>query len=202
MATKRRLTLLVMIALSGLLSSCSPKPIFGQVSVVTQAGANATLGAIQIEVISARDADDFMTQCQAEIDRKTRVLKLAYDNAKTARDAAARAETQAPTAAPKTELAVAEKKLDAAATALKSFPTANDYFESFFPSPIETTVADVEGDFTIERPKQPAKLFAKAERQTMGSVENYYWLVDVPATGDKLILGNNNMFTAPRQSFP
>lgn len=192
---KRIFILLALTALCGLLSSCSHKPISGQVSVVTQGGANVTLGAVQIEVISARDADDFMSQCQAEIDSKTRAFKTAYNNAKTARDAAARGQSKA-------ELARAEKELNVTESALKNFPTANDYFEGFMPSPIETTMADVEGDFTIESPKQPAKVFAKAQRQAMGSVENYYWLVDLPAAGDKLILSNTNMFTAPRQSLP
>lgn len=189
---KRKFTLLALIALCSLLSSCSPKPISGQVSVVTQAGANVTLGAVQVEVINAKDADDFMTRCQAEIDSNTRALNTAYNNAKTARDAAARGQSKA-------ELARAEKELNVAESALKNFPTANDYFEGFMPSPIETAIADVEGDFTIERPKQPAKVFAKAQRQAMGSVENYYWLVDVPAAGDKLILNNTNMFKAPWQ---
>ncbi len=199
MAMTRRIILPVMIALCGLLSSCSPKPISGHVSVVTQGGANVSLGAVQIEVISAQDADDFMTQCQAEIDRKTLPLVAAYNNAKVASDAAARVASQTRTEAAKAGFAAAEKKLDAAAMALKSSPTANDYFEGFMPSPIETTEADVEGDFIIERPKQPAKVFAKAQRQTSGSVENYYWLVDVPATGDKLILSNDNMFKVPWQ---
>jgi hypothetical protein len=84
--------------------------------------------------------------------------------------------------------------------ALKSFPTANDYFAGFFPSPIEASMTDAEGNFTIERPKQPAKVFAKAQRQTSGSSEDYFWLVDLPATGDKLVLSNNNMFSLQRHT--
>jgi len=196
---KQKVTLLVLIALCVLLSSCSPRPISGQISVLTQAGANVSLGAVQVEIVSATDADDFMTQCQAEIDRKTRALTVAYDNAKSVRDAAARLESQTRTVAAKAELALAEDKLKTAATALKNFPTANDYFEAFMPSPIETTEADVEGNFTIDRPKQPSKVFAKAQCQTEGSAETYFWLVDVPATGDKLVLSNDNMFRVPRQ---
>jgi len=194
------LPLAIMTALCGLLSSCSPRPISGQVTVVTQAGANFSLGGVQVEVISASDADNYITQCQAQIDSKARALKTAYNKAKTNYEAAARAETQTQTAAAKADLALAQKRLTAAATTLKNFPTANDYFEGFMPAPIETTVTDAEGAFTIDRPKQPAKVFAKAQRQTSRSVENYYWLVDVPATGDKLILSNNNMFSAPHQS--
>jgi hypothetical protein len=158
------------------------------------------LGAVQVEVISASDADDYMTQCQADIDRKAGALNTAHENAKATRDAATRVESQTPTAATKARLNLAQTRLSAAATALKTFPTANDYFEGFFPSPIETTVTDAEGDFTIERPKQPAKVFAKAQKQTTDSVETYFWLVDLPATGDKLILSNNNMFTVPHGS--
>lgn len=199
MAIKRTFILAVLSALCGLLSSCSPRPISGHVSVVTQTGTDFSLGDVQVEVISTGDADDFMTQCQAEIDRKASALKEAYKNAKTACDAAARAESQTQTAATKAELKLAQTKLNDAATALKNYPTANDYFGGFFPTPIETTETDVEGDFTIERPKQTAKVFVKAQRQTMNSVENYFWLVDLPATGDKLILSNNNMFKVPWQ---
>ena len=198
----RTFALAAITALCGLLSSCSPRPISGQVSVVTQAGANFSLGGVQVEVISARDADDFMAQCQAGIDGKVRALKAAYDEAKKNYDAAARVESQTQTAATKAELAPAQAKFNAAATALKHFPTANDYFAGFFPSPIETTVTDAEGAFTIDRPKQTAKVFAKAQRQTSDSVENYFWLIDLPATGDKLTLSNNNMFNVPRENFP
>ncbi|HTV40209.1 MAG TPA: hypothetical protein VMF08_06525 [Candidatus Sulfotelmatobacter sp.] len=187
----------IITALCFLLSSCSPRPISGQVSVVTQAGASFSLGGVQVEVISAQDADDYMQQCQAQIDAKVPELKKEYDTAKNY-DAATRAESQTQTAATKAELELARTKLKIAAHALKNFPTANDYFAGFMPSPIETTVTDAEGAFTIGRPKQAAKVFAKAQKQTSDFVENYYWLVDLPATGDKLILNNNNMFTVPR----
>lgn len=187
-----------MTALCGLLSSCSPRPISGQVSV-TEAGVTYPLGGVEIEVVSAKDADDYMQQCQAQIDGKIRALKRAYDEAKKNYDAAAHAESRTPTAATKTELALAQTRLAAAATALKKFPTANDYFEGFFPSH-ENTVTDAEGAFAIERPKQAAKVFAKAQRQTSDSVENYYWLVDLPVSGGTLILNNTNMFNVPRQS--
>jgi hypothetical protein len=196
---KRKFTLAAITALCGLLSSCSPGPISGHVSVVTPDGANFSLGAVQVEVISARDADDFMAPCQAEIDRKAGALREAYEHAKTASDAAARIESQTPTAQTKAELKRAKTELDNAATALKSFPTANDYFAGFFPAPIQTTETDVEGDFTIQRPKQAAKVFAKAQKQAMNSSEQYFWLVDLPATGDTLILSNTNMFTPPGQ---
>jgi uncharacterized protein with GYD domain len=199
---KRIFTLAMMVAFCALLSSCSPRPISGQVSVVTQAGANFFLGGVQVAVISAQDADDYMQQCQAQIDGKARALKEAYNVAKKNYDVATRAESETPTAATKAELELARTKLTIAAHALKNFPTANDYFAGFMPVTIETTVTDAEGAFTIDRPKQAAKVFAKAQKQTSNSVENYYWLVDLPATGDKLVLNNDNMFTVPRQSAP
>jgi hypothetical protein len=199
---KRIFTMAMISALCGLLSSCSPRPISGHISVATQTGADFSLGNVQVEVISASDAEDFMTQCQAEIDRKASVLNTAYENARTVRDAVVQTESQAPTPTTKAELKLVQTKLNDAATALQNYPTANDYFGGFFPTPIETTMTDVEGDFTIDRPKQSAKVFAKAQRQTSGSVENYFWLVDLPATGDTLILSNSNMFRVPRQSSP
>jgi hypothetical protein len=196
---KRKLTLAAITALCCLLSSCSPGPISGHVSVVTQAGANFSLGAVQVEVVDARDTDDFMAQCQAEIDRKAGALREAYEHAKTACDAAARIESQTPTARAKAELKRAQTELDNAARALRAFPTANDYFAGFFPTTIETTETDVEGDFTIQRPKQDAMVFAKAQKQSMDSGEQYFWLVDLPATGNTLILSSTNIFTPPRQ---
>ena len=191
-----------MIAFCALLSSCSPRPISGQVSIVTQAGANFSLGGVQVEVISAQDAEDYMQQCQTQIDAKAHALKEEYDAAKKNYDAATRAESQTQTATTKAKLELARTKLVIEAHALKNFPTANDYFAGFMPSPIETTVTDAEGAFTIDRPKQAAKVFAKAQKQTSDFVETYYWLVDLPATGDKLILNNDNMFTIPPQSAP
>lgn len=196
---KHTFILLVTSALCvGLLSSCSPRSISGQV-VLTRSGVNYPLGAVQVEVISARDAEDFMTQVQAQIDAKRRALKTDYDNAKTARDTTAREESQTPTTSVKAKLARAQAQLDKAATALKAFPKTNDYFESFFPNPIETCETGAEGDFTIERPGQPAKVFVKAQRQMSDSAETYFWLVDLPATGNSLVLNNDNMFKVPQQ---
>lgn len=196
------LLLATLIASCALLSSCKPPPISGHVSVVTPSGANLSLGMVQVAVINAKDADDYMAQCQGAIDAKTRALATACDNAKTDCDSAVRVASQTRTAATKAELEAAKRKLNAAAAALQNFPTADDYFNGFMPSPIETTMTDVEGDFTIDRPKQAAKIFAKAQRQGSGSVENYFWLVDLPQTGDTLILSNTNMFQAPRAVLP
>lgn len=195
---KPTLTLIVTLSLCSLLSSCSPGPIVGGVFII-QGGVTFPLGAVQIEVISTKDANDFMTQCQAQIDGKIRALHAAYDTAKAACDAAARVELQTRTGTTETELARAREKLNAAALALSNFPTAKDYFEGFLPAPIETAMTDAEGGFTIERPKQAAKVFAKAQKREQTSVENYFWLVDLPTTGKKLILSNKNMFRVPRQ---
>jgi hypothetical protein len=299
---KRKFTLVLMVALCGLLSSCK-KPISGQVFVVTEAGVNFHLGAVQVEVISAMDADDFMRQRQAKIESKSRSLQAAYDDAKTNCDAAKQAESQTQAAvttakngqawtnepqyialcrekagnsqqeevlgnameylrsrytvsvfvlspdqrqkqaeaqnairqdsekaealnqrniqitgeceAIKNNILAplwqahskaadtfeqAQAKFNDAAAALKNFPTVNDYFDGFSPSPLETTVTDAEGDFIIQNPRAGTKVFAKAQRQTLDSVENYFWLVDFPATDGKFILSNNNMFAVPPTS--
>ena len=302
MAMKRIFTLALTIALCGLLSSCK-KPISGQVFVVTGAGVNFPLGAVQVEVISAKDADDFMRQRQAEIHSKAYTLQDAYNETKTNRGIASLAESQtrmAMTTAEHDELYTndpqyialwqeraknlqteetlgnamyylrthysqsvytlspaerqrqstaqnairqdsakaellherdmeivreseaisknfltpfwqahskaadaleqAQAKFNDAATALKNFPTANDYFNGFTPVPIETIVTDAEGNFTIQNPKAGAKVLAKAQRETLDSVETYFWLIDLPAKGEKFILSNNNMFTIPANS--
>jgi ABC-type sugar transport system substrate-binding protein len=93
MPIKYKFALTLMTALCALLSSCSPPPVSGQ-TFVTQAGVKYPLGAVQVEVISATDADDFMTQCQAEIDAKARALNAAYNNVKTVCDTAVRVESQ------------------------------------------------------------------------------------------------------------
>lgn len=305
----RNIALFAILALCSLLSSCRPKPISGQIFVVTQAGLNLPLGAVQVEVITAKDAADFMQRCQTEIDGKAQALKEAYGEAEKDYDDAIKVDSQAREAmrtaeydetcagdaryialsdekaknlktietltkaidylnrqlypaastiatftppspdevrkrsdanralqmdearcsllrqnlsdadnqlanikynfmAPyrdaesraDTALGNALAKSRAAATALKSFPTADDYLDDFLPSPIETTVTDAEGNFIIQNPKTGAKVFAKAQRQTLDSTENYFWLVDLPPAGDKLILSNNNMFTVPAVS--
>lgn len=82
----------------GSFSFFKPKPISGQLFVVTQASLNIPLGAVQIEMVKQKDIDDFMKQRQAEIDSRLQSLQKAYDSAKTECVKAAQDQEQAQTA--------------------------------------------------------------------------------------------------------
>ena len=84
-----------------------------------------------------------------------------------------------------------------AAAALKNSVGIEDYFTGFSPPPIESTVTDSEGNFSISKSRKNVKIFAKAQREVLDSTEVYYWLVDLPPEGQKLILSNGNLFVPP-----
>jgi hypothetical protein len=90
---KQKFALAMMLALCGLLSSCK-KPISGQVFVVTEAGLNIPLGAVEIEVVNGKDAANYLNQRQTEIESKTRSLQNAYNEAKTNFDTASQVKSQ------------------------------------------------------------------------------------------------------------
>jgi hypothetical protein len=85
------------------------------------------------------------------------------------------------------------------ARSLADLHTAFHYLSDFNPTPVETTLTDETGNFAIKAPRQNAKIFAKIKLDELGI--NYFWLVDLPQKGEKLILSNNNQFTVPT-NFP
>jgi hypothetical protein len=69
------------------------------------------------------------------------------------------------------------------------------YFDGFSPKPIETTITDDNGDFILNNPKKGEKIFSMIKSSDDKS--GLFWLVDLPASGDKLILSNQNIFAVP-----
>jgi hypothetical protein len=88
----------------------------------------------------------------------------------------------------------AQEQLSESEQSLKDILSANNYLEDFSPAAIETSTTDAGGNFVIDTPKEPSKVFVKTQKQVLDSVENYYWLVDLPPQGQKLILSNGNLF--------
>jgi hypothetical protein len=89
-------------------------------------------------------------------------------------------------------LKAAEKKLDEANQTLKSFQTPYFYLSDFSPAALEMSQTDVKGNFVVHNPKEGTKVFAKVKSDETN--EEFFWLVDWPTKGQKLILSNGNMF--------
>ena len=98
-----------------------------------------------------------------------------------------------------TNAAIAKQKVDdiddkikAANDSLASFKTPYFYLGDFLPKPMEMSLTDDKGNFVINQPKPHAKIFAKIYLED--SKSSYYWLVDLPAKGEKLNLSDGNAF--------
>jgi hypothetical protein len=85
-----------------------------------------------------------------------------------------------------------KKKLDEANQNLKSAQSPNFYLSDFSPAALEISQTDAAGDFQIHNLKQGAKIFAKVESDETNKV--FFWLVELPPKGQKLILNNSNTF--------
>jgi hypothetical protein len=92
-----------------------------------------------------------------------------------------------------------EEDLKAKVVSMNWLQTADFYLADFSPTPLEKCLADLNGNFTIQNPRPHTKIFAKLKPED--STNGYFWLVDLPPKGKKLILSNDNQFTAPT-NFP
>jgi hypothetical protein len=63
----------------------------------------------------------------------------------------------------------------------------------FSPATLETSLTDEAGYFVIHNPKPGTKIFAKVESDETN--KDFFWLLDPPQKGDKLILSDTNLFT-------
>jgi hypothetical protein len=86
-----------------------------------------------------------------------------------------------------------KQKLDEANQTLKSFQTAYFYLADFSPAALEMSLTDKTGNFVIHNPKPGTKIFAKVESDETN--KDFFWLLDPPQKGDKLILSDTNLFT-------
>ena len=101
-----------------------------------------------------------------------------------------------------TNAATAKQKIDdinnkikAANDSLASLKTPNYYLGDFSPKPIEMSLTDDKGNFVVNQPKPHTKIFAKINLED--SKSSYYWLVDLPAQGEKLSLSDGNALKGP-----
>jgi hypothetical protein len=85
-----------------------------------------------------------------------------------------------------------DNKIKTANDSLASLKTPYFYLDDFSPRPMEMSLTDDKGNFVINQPKPHAKIFAKINLKD--SKSSYYWLVDLPATGEKLNLSDGNAF--------
>jgi hypothetical protein len=88
-----------------------------------------------------------------------------------------------------------QTKLNQLRAKLNAVKTPRSLFSHFSPHPIEKVVTDAEGKFVINVTKKQLKLYARAERQVMDEVENFYWLLEIPSDRRVIILSNNNAFS-------
>jgi hypothetical protein len=92
-------------------------------------------------------------------------------------------------------LEAAKEKLDAANQSLKSFQTPYFYLADFSPAVLEMSQTDAKGKFTVHNPKVGTKVFAKVKSDETGEV--FFWLLNSPQKGERLILSDSTLFTAP-----
>ena len=92
-------------------------------------------------------------------------------------------------------LNTARKELDEANENLKSFQSPFFYLSDFSPVALETAQTDAKGKFVIHNSKTGTKVFAKIKSDETGEV--FFWLLNSPQNGEKLILSDKNLFTAP-----
>jgi hypothetical protein len=85
-----------------------------------------------------------------------------------------------------------KKKLDEANLNLKSAQSPSFYLSDFAPAAVEIIQTDAEGKFTVHNPKTRTKIFAKVKSDENG--EEFFWLVDLPPKGQKIILSSDNTF--------
>ena len=88
-----------------------------------------------------------------------------------------------------------KENLQIATANLAAFQTPFFYLADFSPTSLEMSLADLSGNFTIHNPKKGSKVFAKLKLED--SKSGYFWLVDLPPEGQKLILSNGNLFSSP-----
>jgi len=92
-------------------------------------------------------------------------------------------------------LDAAKKKLDEANQNLKSGQSPSFYLSDFSPAALEMTQTDTKGKFVIHNSKAGAKVFAKVKSDETGEV--FFWLLNSPQKGERLILSDSTLFTAP-----
>jgi hypothetical protein len=88
-----------------------------------------------------------------------------------------------------------KENLQAATANLAAFQTPYFYLADFSPAALGISLADSGGNFSIQNPKNGVKVFAKLKLED--SKSGYFWLVDLPTKGQKLILSNGNLFARP-----
>lgn len=85
--------------------------------------------------------------------------------------------------------------LDAASRDLESYPDITDYLRGFSPVAYKKVRSDADGKFLLKYSGDKAfTIFVKAKRTFFGKTEQYFWLVNAPASPEEspLILSNNN----------
>lgn len=82
------LTLIFAIACSALLCSCKPPPISGQLFVTDGSGIAKSLSGVEILLVDAKEADDFVNVKKEEAQKQIGALKEQIDQLKIQSDAA------------------------------------------------------------------------------------------------------------------
>ena len=86
------------------------------------------------------------------------------------------------------------EKLDEANKEINSLSTPAFYLKDFSPAEMPVTQTDAGGDFTIRNPVKGTKLFTKLEPANDGTNSEFFWLLDLPQNGEKLVLSETNLF--------
>ena len=106
-----------------------------------------------------------------------------------------RAERSARFEAASRALEATKQKLNVANQSLESCQSPSFYLSDFSPAALEMAQTDAKGKFVIHNSKAGTKVFAKVKSDETGEV--FFWLLNSPQNGERLILSDKNLFTPP-----
>ena len=92
-------------------------------------------------------------------------------------------------------LGAVKQKLNEANHLLEMYQAPVFYFSDFNPRVLGKAQIKQNGEFMIPNFKPRTKVFAKAKSYDTG--ETFFWLLNAPQKGEKLILSDKNLFTPP-----
>ena len=85
-----------------------------------------------------------------------------------------------------------KQKLNEANQSLELCQSPSFYLSDFSPAALESSQTDAKGKFVFHNPTAGTKVFAKVKSDETS--KEFFWLVDLPPKGQKLILSSDNTF--------
>jgi len=199
------------------------RQVLGQIFVVTNSREAIRLPLVDVLAIAESTAVELVSQRLRARDSLTLVVKSSLARARSDRDASTRWLVRTNGLTPEWEArhrrgevdfdtfiagdpAVKRETANQARLALevarlsdqlRRLSETEEWAFGPLPQPLDSARTDADGKFLLTVPlRTDAVLFAKADRATLSSTEQYFWIVRVPASSDTtapVLLSNDNM---------